>query len=78
MLTILNGKVCIIDSRTLMHFGEFVQALKELGVRDAIYCDMGSGWNYSWYRSANGRPQTIIGMPWPFSHNWLTFRKGQA
>ena len=74
VLAILDGRVCIIDSRTLTHFDEFVQKLQEFGVRDAVYSDMGSGWNYSWYRDANGNAQTIIGMPWPFSHNWLTFR----
>ena len=74
VLAILDGRACIIDSRTLMHFDEFVQRLRDFGVRDAIYSDMGSGWNYSWYRDADGRPQTIIGLPWPFSHNWLTFQ----
>lgn len=61
-----------------MHFGEFVQALKKFGVSDAIYCDMGSGWNYSWYRDTDGRPRTIIGMLWPFSQNWLVFEKNPA
>jgi len=75
VLTILDGKACIIDSRTLMHFGEFVQSLKEFGVSDALYCDMGSGWNYSWYRDTDGQAKTIIGMWWPFSHNWLAFEK---
>ena len=75
VLTVLDGKVCIIDSRTLMHFDEFVAALREFGVSDAIYCDMGSGWNYSWYRDADGRAKTIIGMWWQFSHNWLAFEK---
>jgi hypothetical protein len=72
------ASIRIVDSRTLTHFDEFVQALKELGVRDAIYCDMGSGWNDSWYRDANGEAKTIIGMPWPFSHNWLAFEKDAA
>ena len=75
VLAILDGRACIIDSRTFMHFDEFVQKLREFGVTGAIYSDMGSGWNYSWYRDADGQPQTIIGMPWPFSHNWLTFQK---
>ena len=43
--------------------------------RDALYCDMGSGWNYSWYRGESGKHVDIIGIPWPFSHNWLVFRK---
>jgi hypothetical protein len=58
-----------------MHYDDFILALQNLGVWDALYCDMGSGWNYSWYRSENGQPVDIIGIPWPFSHNWLVFRK---
>ena len=75
VMALLNGRACIIDSRTQMHYGEFISALKELGIRDALYCDMGSGWNYSWYRNAEGKAVDIIGTPWPFSHNWLVFRK---
>ena len=75
VLALLDGKACIIDSRTQMHYDEFILALKDLGVRDALYCDMGSGWNYSWYRGEDGQPVDIIGTPWAFSHNWLTFRK---
>ena len=74
VLAVLGGRACIIDSRTQMFYDEFVQALEDLGVRDALYCDMGSGWNYSWYRGRDGKPVDIIGTPWPFSHNWLVFR----
>ena len=76
VLAILDERACIIDSCTLTHFDDFVQKLREFGVTDAIYSDMGSGWNYSWYRDADGQPQTIIGMPWQLSHNWLVFREG--
>ena len=75
VLAILDGRACIIDSQTQMHYDEFISALEKLGVRDALYCDMGSGWNYSWYRDENGKAVDIIGTPWPFSHNWLVFRK---
>ena len=75
MLALLNDRACIIDSRTQMHYSEFIQALENLGIRDALYCDMGSGWNYSWYRNAEGKAVDIIGTPWPFSHNWLVFRR---
>lgn len=77
VLAVLDGRACIIDSRTLTHFDDFVARLKEFGVTDAIYCDMGSGWNYSWFRDSTGQAQTIIGMPWPFSHNWLVFEKAE-
>lgn len=75
VLALLNGRACIIDSRTQMHYGNFIRAVRDLGVRDALYCDMGSGWNYSWFRGENGQAIDIIGIPWPFSHNWLVFRK---
>ena len=75
VLALVGGKVCIIDSRTQMHYDDFILALENLGVQDALYCDMGSGWNYSWYRGGDGDPVDIIGIPWPFSHNWLVFRK---
>ena len=75
VLAVLDGKACIIDSRTQMHYSEFIRALEDLGVRNALYCDMGSGWNYSWYRNTEGKAVDIIGTPWPFSHNWLVFRK---
>ena len=74
VLAILNERACIIDSKTQMHYGDFISSLEKLGVRYALYCDMGSGWNYSWYRDENGRAVDIIGTPWPFSHNWLVFK----
>lgn len=75
VLALINGRACIIDSRTQMHYDDFILAIRNLGVQDALYCDMGSGWNYSWYRGENGQPVDIIGIPWPFSHNWLVFRR---
>ena len=75
VLAILQGRACLIDSRTQMYYDDFIQALENLGIRDALYCDMGSGWNYSWYRGEDGKPVEIIGTPWPFSHNWIVFRK---
>lgn len=74
-LALVNGRVCVVDSRTQVHYDEFVQALEDAGIQDALYCDMGSGWNHSWYREQNGQTVDIIGKPWLFSHSWLVFRK---
>ena len=74
-LALVNGRVCIIDSRTQVHYDEFVEALQDAGIRDALYLDMGSGWNHSWYRGENNKCVEIIGKPWPFSHSWLEFRR---
>ena len=70
----LNGNLCIIDSVKMMHFTEFMEELKKLGVTNAIYMDMGAGWNYSWYREVSGKVRTLFGLPVPWSHNWVVFR----
>lgn len=71
----LSGNLCIIDSAKMMHFDDFVGELQRLGVTNALYMDMGAGWNYSWYRNAGGRVVTLFGLPVPWSHNWIVFRK---
>ena len=71
----LNGNLCFIDSVNMLHFDEFLAELQRLGVTNALYMDMGAGWNYSWYRNAAGRVVTLFGLPVPWSHNWVVFRK---
>ena len=71
----LNGHVCIIDSVNMIHFYEFMAELHRLGVSNALYMDMGAGWNYSWYRNAADRVVTLFGLPVPWSHNWVVFQK---
>lgn len=71
----LNGNLCIIDSRRMMHFDEFIEEVRRLGVTNALYMDMGAGWNYSWYRNAAQKVVTLFGLPVPWSHNWVVFQK---
>lgn len=71
----LNGNLCVIDSIEMMHFDDFLSKLKELNVTNALYMDMGAGWNYSWYRKASGGVKTLFGLKVPWSHNWVVFRK---
>lgn len=71
----LNGSLCIIDSVKMLHFDEFMTELQRLGVTNAVYMDMGAGWNYSWYRAATGKVVTLFGLPVPWSHNWVVFTK---
>ena len=69
----LGGRLCIIDCARPLPFGQFLDALERLGVRDAVYCDMGTGWNYSWYRLDDGRVQEIFPTPGRYTTNWITF-----
>ena len=71
----LNGNLCIIDSVNMLHFEDFMAELHRLGVTSALYMDMGAGWNYSWYRDAYDKVVTLFGLPVPWSHNWIVFKK---
>lgn len=70
----LSDTLCIIESDTTTTFGEFKVSLKNANVTNAIYLDMGRGWNYAWYRDND----SIIELH-PKTHdyctNWITFYK---
>ena len=71
----LNGNLCVIDSVNMLRFEDFMAELHRLNVTNALYMDMGAGWNYSWFRNANNRVVTLFGLPVPWSHNWVVFKK---
>lgn len=72
-LCLVDDKVAIVDSQGAMKFGDFIDNLLKAGATDALYLDMGSGWNYSWYRDANGHPVEIHPSPTKYATNWITF-----
>ena len=69
----IDGKLCIVDCARSLPFGSFMDGLKKLGVKNAMYCDMGTGWNYSWYRKDNGTVQELFNLPSRHTTNWLVF-----
>lgn len=69
----IGGELCIVDCATSMPYADFKAGLKELGARTALYCDMGYGWNYSWYRKDDGSVEEIFIVPGKYTTNWLTF-----
>lgn len=74
----LDGRLCIIDSKKVVRYDEYVKALSKLGVKYALYLDMGAGWNYSYYRTNDGSLHTLHLPPAQSSDyrtNWLTFYK---
>lgn len=74
-LCLINGNVAVADSKGNVKFGTFIQDLVKAGATEAIYLDMGPGWNYSWYRDANGKPVEIHSIPTKYATNWITFYK---
>ena len=73
-MTVINGRLCIIDNKKQMFLNEFRREVIKLGVKDAIYMDMGSGWNYSWIRNTEGKIKNMFNVPVPYSQNWIVFK----
>lgn len=75
-----DGRLCIIESKRVMPYGQFVKSLKTYKVHHALYLDMGSGWNYAWYRDADGKikerfPESKKSASYKYRTNWITFYK---
>ena len=69
-----DGKLCIAESKKVVPFGDFKKQLLALGVSDAIYLDMGPGWNHAWYRDKEKIVELHPKLH-NFCTNWITFYK---
>lgn len=72
-----DGELMVATTKTEIPYHQFVQFLKdELQVRNALYMDMGTGWNYSWYRNEDSSITTLFPMAklTPNQTNWLIFK----
>lgn len=70
-----KGKLCIIDSKRVVSYADFISFLEKLGVTHALYLDMGRGWNHSWYRKNDGDVIEIHPKTHNFATNWIIFKK---
>ena len=68
-----DGRLCIVESRSLQDIDSFVRCLLNYDVRHALYLQPGEGWNYSWYRDAAGVAHEMHPKTHDYSTNWLTF-----
>ena len=73
-----NGKLCIIQSKKVMTYEFFVKCLAAYKVTNALYLDMGRGWNYAWYRDNTGKvkeifPESKSAASYRYRTNWITF-----
>ena len=68
-----EGKLCVVESRHVMTYKEFIQLLEDLHVKYAMYLDMGRGWNHSWYRDNDSKTQIIHPKCHSYSTNWIVF-----
>lgn len=75
-----DGRLCVIESKKVVTYEDFVKALSDFKVRHALYLDIGSGWNYAWYRDKEGKmkerfPESKRSPSYRYRTNWITFYK---
>ena len=70
-----SGQLCIVDSREAVEYADFVDMLERYGASEALYLDMGAGWNHSWWRDADGSVHEIHPRidKSRYCTNWITF-----
>ena len=66
----------VIANREEMAYKDYCQELVEYGVENALYMDMGAGWNHSFYRDAEGQVHILHPKGHDYPTNWLVVKKG--
>ena len=69
----IGDRLCIIESNEIVRFGDFKKALLQQGVTEALYTDMGPGWNHAWYRYRTDSVVELHPKVHDYCTNWITF-----
>ncbi len=71
-----EGKLVLYESQGIVSFGNFIDALLSQGVKEALYTDMGQGWNYCFYRvnQSDKSPQYLHSTSLPYASNFITIK----
>lgn len=71
-----NGKLTLYESQGIVTFGNFIEALLSQDVKEALYTDMGQGWNYCFYRlhTDEKSPKYLHAKPLPYASNFIVFK----
>lgn len=70
-----DGNFAVIQSEKALPLNDFINSLIEMGVSDALYLDMGKGWNYGWYRETADSPAIkLFDYKTPYQTNWLLIK----
>lgn len=68
---IVGDRVCIIANLEETSYQDYVNKLMTYGVDNALYMDMGSGWNHSFYRDATNKLHILHPKTHSYPTNWL-------
>ena len=71
-----EGHLALYESLGIVTFGNFINALLSQGVKEAIYTDMGQGWNYCFYRlnADESSPKYLHNKPLPYASNFVVLK----
>ena len=71
-----DNQLALYESQGVITFGNFIDALLSVGVKEALYTDMGQGWNYCFYRvnQSDKSPQYLHSTSLPFASNFITIK----
>lgn len=71
-----NNHLVLYESQGIVTFGNFIDALLSQGVKEALYTDMGQGWNYCFYRvnQSDKAPKYLHSTSLPYASNFITIK----
>lgn len=71
-----DNQLALYESQGIVTFGNFIDALLSQGVKEALYTDMGQGWNYCFYRvnQSNETPKYLHSTSLPYASNFIVLK----
>ena len=69
-----TGRTYVIESKEIVKFDFFVNCLVEIGIENALYMDMGKGWNHSFYRDEKNQMHILHPKTHDYCTNWLVVK----
>lgn len=71
-----DNHLVLYESQGIVTFGNFIEALLSQGVKEALYTDMGQGWNYCFYRvnQSDKTPRYLHSTSLPYASNFIVIK----
>ena len=71
-----DNQLALYGSQGIVTLGNFIDELLSQGVKDALYTDMGQGWNYCFYRvnQSDKSPKYLHSTSLPHASNFIIIK----
>jgi hypothetical protein len=70
-----DNRFFVIANKEPITYQQYLDALLAFGVENALYMDMGTGWNHSFYRDADNQLHILHPKTHSYPTNWLVVYK---